>query len=283
MANKDILYDYSVSESEKENFRRACSEVFANRNDERLFAGIGTFNEKQLHAVIKRYLSPDFTRHEIKLADSIETESNSDASGKSSCLGYVADILTEEGDIYEVQTGSLYPLRGKLMWYLKNTEYYISVVYPVPYIRWLRWIEPDSGKISPKRRCPKRGGITDIAHELYWIREFIGDRRFSLRVLFIDMEEYRIRNGWDKSGKRGSERYERIPVELEGTAFLNGAEDYRAFLPDTLCGLFTASQYAKATGIRGKSTYSMLKILCGLGLIEHTGEKKRKSALYRII
>ncbi len=284
MQVNNILNDYSVGESVKSRFRDACAEVLKNIDSECQPAvngnvnvivngnGIGTLNEKRLHAVIKRFISPDITRHEIKIAE---------LSEKSGASGYVADILTAEGDIYEVQTGSLFPLRGKLLWYLENTDLCVSVVYPVPYITWLCWIDPESGKIGGKRRSPKRGGLADISRELYWIREFIGKRRFGLQILFINMEEYRIQNGWDKTGKRGSERYERIPVGLEGIAYLNDAEDYKVFLPENLPAEFTASQYAKATGIRGKSTYSTLKILCGLGLAERTGEKKAKSVIYR--
>jgi hypothetical protein len=280
MINNDIVSDYAVSESEKERFRKACEAEFTAGENA---YGIGTLREKKLHAAIKRFISPDLSCHEIKLADIPEVRERIDAQERRAGSKYVADILSEDGDIYEVQTGSLCPLKGKINWYLHNTDYYISVVYPVPYIRWLCWIEPEGGGISRKHRSPKRGSMTDVARELYWVRDFIGNKRFSLRIMFIDMEEYRLRNGWDKSGKRGSERCERIPVGLEGTAYLNDAEDYRIFLPDTLPFEFTASQYSKETGIRGKSTYSMLKILCSLGFIEATGEKSKRSELYRIL
>ena len=59
-------------------------------------SGIGTLGERSLHAVLKYWIEPDERRHEVKLP-----------------CGLVADIYDGER-VVEIQTGSLYQLRGKL-------------------------------------------------------------------------------------------------------------------------------------------------------------------------
>ena len=92
------------------------AEEFA-RGDAAEQSGIGTLSEKRLHAVIKRYLSEDESTHERPVADLL-----ADADTPVSKKPMVADILAD-GHIFEVQTGSCYPLRKKLEWYMTHTAY----------------------------------------------------------------------------------------------------------------------------------------------------------------
>jgi hypothetical protein len=112
-----------------------------------------------------------------------------------------------------------------------------------------------------------------------------------VRLLLLELEEYRMADGWSKDRKRGSNRYERFPTALLGDVTLWTPADYATyFLPSALsapdgegiCPLFTAADYAKATGIRGKATYSMLRLLEGLALLEETEEKVGRSRGYRV-
>ena len=79
--------------------------------------GIGTLNEKTLHAVLKCYYEPCTARHEIQLGR------------------YVADIVSETG-IVEIQTRAFHKLRDKLRYFLSISDS-VTVVYPVPHIKWL--------------------------------------------------------------------------------------------------------------------------------------------------
>ena len=36
----------------------------------------------------------------------------------------------------------------------------------------------------------------------------------TVKVVFLDMEEYRLLNGWSRDKKRGSHRYDRIPLDF---------------------------------------------------------------------
>ncbi len=244
---------------------------------------IGTLGEKRLHAAVKRYLCPDESCHERPVGEMIAA-----AGASTKKRRIVADILCGD-EIIEVQTGGFYPLREKVAWYLANTDLRVTVVHPLAAVKYLSWIEPETGDIRSRTRSPKRGRVKDIARELYWLSEFVGNERFALRLLLLELEEYRMADGWSKDGKRGSNRYERFPTALLGDVTLATAEDYATyFLPTSLSApaadgsrpSFAAADYAKATAIRGKATYSMIHLLERLSLIRETEEKQGRSRTY---
>ena len=244
---------------------------------------IGTLREKRLHAAVKLYLCPDEACHERPVGDLLREDG-------AKPRRMVADILTD-GHIMEVQTGGFFPLREKIGWYLTHTPCRVTVVHPIPAVKYLSWIDPADGSILSRSKSPKRGRVKDVAKELYWVSDFIGDPRFAVRLLLLELEEYRLADGWSRDKKRGSNRYERFPTALLGDVTLWTPADYAAyFLPPALSApdgegndpVFTAAAYAKATGIRGKATYSMLRLLEGLALLEETEEKVGRSRGYRV-
>lgn len=246
---------------------------------------IGTLREKRLHAAIKLYLCPDESRHERPVADMPAGDGEESRPKRR----MVADILAD-GQIFEVQTGGFFPLKEKISRYLTHTPCRVTVVHPIPAVRYLSWINPEDGSIISRRKSPKRGQVKSVAKELYWLSDFIGDPRFSVRLLLIELEEYRMADGWSRDGKRGSNRYERFPTALLGDVTLSTPTDYAMyFLPAPLASpdaegnypLFTAAEYAKLTGIRGKATYSMIHLMERLGLIAEAEEKVGRSKAYR--
>ena len=248
---------------------------------------IGVLREKRLHAAIKLYLCSDEACHERPVADLL-------SDGEEPTLKkrrMVADILMD-GHILEVQTGGFFPLKEKISWYLTHTPCRVTVVHPIPAVKYLSWINPEDGSIISRGRSPKRGRVKDVAKELYWISDFIGNPRFSLRLLLLELEEYRMADGWGRDGKRGSNRYERFPTALLGDVTLSTPADYGVyFLPDDLTApdpegnypLFTAAEYAKLTGIRGKSTYSTIHLMERLGLVREAEEKIGRSKAYQAL
>lgn len=234
---------------------------------------IGTLAEKRLHAIIKRYLCEDVTTHEIPVRD-IRTADDAPSTKM------VADVLVDD-HVYEVQTGSFYPLKKKLRWYLDHTDCHVTVVHPMAGIKYLSWIDPASGQVVSRNKYNKRGRVKDVAKELYWLAEFIGNPQFSLRLLLLEIEEYRFLDGYGKEKKFRAGKYERIPTALLGDVRLYEPEDYAFyFLPESIGDEpFTAAQYAKASGIRGKATYSMLHLMVKLDLLSE-GEKLGRSMTF---
>jgi hypothetical protein len=237
---------------DKQKFLAACAAADKAPGE----GGIGTYGEKTLHAVLKLYFEPDAAKHEIRVA------------------GSVADIVNDEG-IYEIQTRELFRLKSKLEKFLP--EHRVTVVYPVSHLKWLCWVDGETGEPTKKRKSPKTGGPWGALRELYNIKAFIKDPNFRLCVMLIDMVEYRNLDGWGDDKKRGSSRKERIPLELYDEVYIETAEDYKKLMPSGLAEGFTASDFARAGSMWRKEAQSAVNVLCHAGLISKTGKRGREN------
>ena len=216
--------------------------------------GIGTLGEKTLHAIVKQYIETDPARHEQKLGN------------------FVVDVFTGE-QIYEIQTRQFNKLTAKLAALLP--QYPVTIVYPMPARKWLMWIDPDSGELTKPRLSPKRGQFHDIFPELYRIKPFLSHPNLSVLILQIDLEEYRLLNGWSRDRKRGSWRNDRLPLSLEHELLLAGPDQYSLLLPDGLPSVFTSADLAKF-GLASRSrAQTALNVLSSLQLVTVCGKQGR--------
>ena len=222
--------------------------------------GIGTLNEKTLHAVIKHYIEPDAKKREVKVGSS------------------VVDIFNENG-ITEIQTRCYEKLIKKLPRLLETAK--TTIVFPLPHKKTVSWIDKESGELSSKRKSPKTGRFYDSLYEISKIKKFISDGRLSIRIMLIDMDEYRNLDGWGNGGKRGSSRAERIPTELFAEHTLSCADDYKIFVPETLSELFTLKEYMKEARLRQHYGAAGIYILREFGLVSLVGKKGREN-LYQL-
>ncbi len=245
-----------LTKEDKDVFRNACRDVL---EQERVRLGIGCLSEKTVHAVLKRYLVPDENCHEIK------------------CGRYVADIICD-GEIMEIQTAGFNRLRGKLEEFLKDKD--VTIVYPIPHIKWLIWIDEKTGEVSEKRRSPKKGSYYEAFYELYKIKMFLKHPNLHFRLILLDVEEYRLLNGYSKDKKRGSQRFDRIPIELVEDKLLNGVEDFQELIPPELPETFTAKMYGKFAKLSQRKTGTAVNILAYLGVIKQVG-KEGNAYLYK--
>lgn len=215
--------------------------------DTSMIKGIGTYQEKTLHKVIKNYYSDNPNEQEIKVD------------------GYICDIVKDD-IIIEIQTRALNKLKNKLEKLLPNHK--IKVVYPIPYIKYLCWL--DDGEVVSERKSPKVGSIYDISKELYKIKWFLANPNLELTILLISLKEYRNLDGYSKDKKRGSTRYDRVPLELVSEIVVN---DYHMFVPFE--EPFTSKDYAKKTKQNLSRAQTLLTILQYLNIIEVIGKDKR--------
>ena len=243
---------------DRDRFEQAKNKVIGATRERQ---GIGTLSEKTVHAVLKHYYAPETSAQEIPVE------------------GFVADICTEEG-IIEIQTRSFDSMRKKLAAFLP--QHPVTVVYPIPHIKWLSWIDETTGETSPKRKSPKRGNPYMAFIELYKIRPFLADENLRFRFDLIDMEEYRLLNGWSRDKKRGSDRYDRIPVTFVDEVRIDCREDYRKLLPEDLPEEFTTKDFSKCAHIPVRLAQTTLLILHDLDIVERVG-KQGRSYLYRAV
>lgn len=88
----------------------------------------------------------------------------------------------------------------------------------------------------------------------------------------MDMEEYRLLNGWSKDKKKGSSRFDRIPLQFVEEIDITCKEDYMQFVPYEL-EEFTVKDFAKAAHIPQKCAGTAVHILHHLGILSRTGKK----------
>lgn len=234
---------------DKARFEQAKQKIIG-MNRER--QGIGTLGEKTVHAVLKNYYAPDCEMQEIPIEN------------------FVADIFTGT-EIIEIQTRSFNVMRRKLDTFLK--QYPVTIVHPIPHIKWVFWIDEETGETSPKRKSPKKGNPYQAFVELYKIRPFLKNENLHFRFALIDMEEYRLLNGWSRDKKRGSERFDRIPLEFVEEVCIDRREDYMQFVPFDLPEPFTSREFAKCAKIPMRLANVVLLILTDLSVVTRVGKQ----------
>lgn len=222
--------------------------------DPKVRDGIGVQKEKTLHAVLKNYYEPDRAFQEVPVGP------------------FIADIL-RGGAVTEIQTANMIHMRDKLSFMLK--EHDVCIVYPIPHKKWVVWLDPESGLPVKKNKSPYTGTFYQAFRELFWIDMYLGNPRLTIDLLLIDLEEYRFLDGWGTGGKRGSHRFDQLPLSIEGRLVLKSPSDYNYFLPDTLPSPFTSKDLAAAAGVKRQSVVysSILKILTDIGTVSRVGKK----------
>ncbi len=215
---------------------------------------IGTYKEKTLHAILKDYYAPDKSMQEISVD------------------GYVADIYTGQ-EIIEIQTANFNKMRAKLNCFLPN--YPVTVVYPIARIKYLSWIDEATGECSKPRKSPARGSVYRAFVELYKIKSILSQENLCLCFPLLEVEEYRLLNGWSQDKKKGSCRYDRIPRALLDEIRLEKPEDYLSLIPENLPEPFTALEFGKAVGEKKQIAGIVLHVLNYLNVLERCENRGR--------
>ena len=90
--------------------------------------GLGTYNEKRIHRILKKFVCDDENCHEVKLGR------------------YVADVL-ESNRITEIQTAGFTSLNAKIRFYLENTDYNVTVIHPMIAEKTIIRADKESGEL----------------------------------------------------------------------------------------------------------------------------------------
>lgn len=242
------------------NYKDRFTYIASKYKDLSINNGIGTLQEKTLHKVVKNYLEEDLNNQEIKIGS------------------YYVDIL-KNNEVIEIQTRQFNALRKKLEFLLE--KYNVTICYPTFYTKTIKWINKDTHKVEDVRKSPKRGSIYDAFVELYKIKYLLKNPRLKLKILLIDIEEYRLLNGWSENKKRGSYRYDQIPLGLIEEIDINSLSDYLKFIPNGLSDKFTSKEYSKLIKLSLKRAQIALNVLRFLDIIEFSG-KDGKLHLYSL-
>lgn len=245
----------AVPEAERTRFGHLCDRAVLEPSFLRE-EGIGTLQEKRLHSVVKHFLCADERFHEVGVRNS----------------RYVSDVRIGT-EAYEVQTGDFYPMAKKIAYYLEHTDFTVHIVHPIPWVRWLSWVDEETLEVSPRKRVARTEKTADLLAQLYCLLPFLNEPRLHLHLLYVEVYDFRLRS---KSSRRGSARYERIPLSLLGERSFHGREDFQRLIPEALPPHFTVGEFSKLSGLRGRDAYSAVRVLAAMGLVQQ-GERIGRS------
>lgn len=228
---------------------------------ERQREGIGTLSEKSVHAVLKNYFAPNPDYQEVPIE------------------GYVADIYTGQ-EIIEIQTRQFNRMRDKLQAFLPICP--VTIVYPMTAKKILVWIDPDTGEEVERRKSPMKASIYEIFEELYKIKQFLPDANLRIKMVFLELEELKLLDGYGKDKKKRASKHDRVPLQLVSEMGMECKEDYLQFVPfELLESEFTSKEFAKEAKIHPRMAGIVLHVLHHLGIVERVG-KQGNAFVYRV-
>ncbi|MFX0044149.1 MAG: hypothetical protein ACFE8L_14635 [Candidatus Hodarchaeota archaeon] len=222
--------------------------------------GIGTLRESSLHAKLKEwYREP---------GDQLESPID----------GYIIDIVRKDL-LIEIQTQNFSALRKKLGKLIKNHK--ILLVYPIISDKWIIYKDNTHSKII-KRLSPKHSSYNNLFDELVYIPEIISSPNLSMKVILIQIEEIRQKNGKELWSRKGwSIRDKKLLKVIEWRTF-HSPDDFLAQIPWDIEVPFTNYELAKklkqTISLTRKMTYSLRK----MGVLRVVG-KKGNSFLHNFI
>ncbi len=252
-----LLLNYPMKKKERQKLNMTENERFSEARKRVLFdegkgKDIGRLSEKSLHRILKYYIEPNEDFHEV------------------SFLGQVADVKNCNG-VFEIQTRSAERLNPKLEKFLLHSP--VTVVLPLAAEKYVSWIDINSGNLGNAHKSPKHETIFDALFELSKIKNFIKNENLHIKLIFLSVSEYRYLNGYDRSGKRGSTRCERIPNKLlREIDILNISEIKSLVLKELPSEEFTALEFKKLTKRTQRKNHYILHFLIELGVIERIGK-----------
>ncbi|MDL2215994.1 hypothetical protein LJB77_02945, partial [Ruminococcaceae bacterium OttesenSCG-928-N02] len=156
----------------------------------------------------------------------------------------------------------------------------LTVVYPVAAVKWVRWLDTQTGELTDPRRSPKKGMCADVLHELVYIKDYFHHENLRFMVPLIEVEEVRLLNGWGAAGKRGAHRAANYPIALLDVQHIAGAKAFKNLLPPGLTRPFTAAQLAKAMQRGPHFGTRAANALRAMGSIQQVGKAPGGAYLY---
>jgi hypothetical protein len=220
-------------------------------------SSIGVLREGPLHAAIKEVLARPGDRLEV-------------AIGR-----FVIDLVRDDGELVEVQTGPFAPLGPKLDALLD--EHRFRIVHPVAAERRIVRVN-GQGEVTSARRSPRRGGVVDVFDKLVAFPALLTHPHLTVEVLLLREDHVRgvepVRVGY-----RRRDPGERRLIDVLGRVELRGPGDVLDALPELPSRPFSTREYAQLLGCTVTLAQRVLYCLRLMEIVQ-TAAKRGRTPLY---
>jgi hypothetical protein len=226
--------------------------------------GIGTLNEKPLHAALKTWYGRPGDRFEVRVG------------------GFIIDIVRSiegQGDLLlEIQTKNLGQMKRKLTRLVETHQ--VRLIHPIAAEKWIVRVGED-GEVIGRRRSPKRGGPELLFAELVSFPRLMAHPNFTLEAPLIVEEEIRVRDDSVNWRRRGWATAERRLLEVTATRVFATPADLLALVPAALPDPFTPVQLARALDRPAWLARRMTYCLKEMGVLAPAGKQGRSHLFAR--
>ena len=165
---------------------------------------------------------------ETSLHRSLKQRYGPDAGGSAEVAvrGFRIDAIDGSGDLIEIQSGPLGPLRGKLTSLLPDHR--IRIIKPIGIRRRLVRRGRSDPRVTTSRLSPKRRQLFDVFEDLVGVASIFPHRNLTIDILAATLEEIRV----PRRRHPGYEVADRRLGTVESTTALIVADDLWKLLPD---------------------------------------------------
>lgn len=204
--------------------------------------GIGTLNEKNLHASLVQWFSQPGDEFESKVDE------------------YIVDIK-RKNLLIEIQIKNFTAIRDKI----RNlcAKHKVKLIHPIAQQKWIIKEEADGERVS-KRKSPKRGRVEDIFTELIRMPTIIREPNFSLCVVLVSLNEIWKNDGQGSWRRNKWSIADRHLIEVYEIHEFHHTIDLLNMIPPSIPETFTNNDIATHLGISkslaGKMTYCLRKM-----------------------
>jgi hypothetical protein len=191
---------------------------------------------------------------------------------------FVADGISEAGEIIEVQTGSFGPLKRKIP--VLRAWGRVRIVHPIIINKYIEVFDTQGNK-RYRRKSPRKGSEWDLFSALLYAPDLPRTPELSIELALVDVLETRIQDGKGSWRRKGASIAGRELTACQGTVSLSSMTDYYRFIPFAKGEEFTSGDLQKAAHIQRPLAGKALYVLEKMGLVKRIG-KKGNSWLYVI-
>lgn len=219
-------------------------------------AGIGELGEGPLHAALKAQLAVGGGATEVPMGR------------------WVVDVVTPDGELVEIQTGSFAALGPKLDDLLDTNR--MRIVFPIPQRRRVIRIDAD-GEVLSQRWSPRRGRPLDVFDRLVSVPTLLDHPNLTLQLLLCIEDHVRHSEPTrSRSGRRRRDPGVRHLVDVSESVMVRRKTDLLGLLPGSLPGdEFSTAQFARHLGTPTVLTQRILYVLRHNDLVRQVGRRGR--------